>query len=226
MFFEEYLLKCFFFMAKNFLSNRPMKISPRFWSPSLPGCWLDRHHHSLRVGTVITRKEISNLFLYGKKLVKKNAILMLLSIFNSMMICLLTFRDVVEIKEQFCRKWWAWMRHEYELVLMILDNGMIDIEIDHVVFWPMVRYCRDFTEIPLNAKDENPVRSKQNSVTLLEMTRQILWIKSNNWMLYHGYGSKLGTPIVEWLYIYIYIYIKHVESVAPKVLNYAYTQSV
>lgn len=25
------------------------------------------------------------------------------------------------------------MRHEYELVLIILDNGMIDIEIDHVV---------------------------------------------------------------------------------------------
>ena len=119
-----------------------------------------------------------------------------------MMICLLTFRDVVEIKEQFCRTWWAWMRHEYELVLMILDNGMIDIEIDHVVFWPMLRYCRDFTEILLNAKDINPVRSKQNLVTLLEMTRQILWIKSNNWMLYHGYGSKLGTPIVGRLYIF------------------------
>lgn len=42
-------------------------------------------------------------------------------------------------------------------------------------------------------------------------------------MLYHGYGSKLGTPIVGRLYI---LKKTHVESVAPKVLNYAYTQSV
>ena len=95
--------------------------------------------------------------------------------------------DAVENKEQFCRKW-----NEHDGACS--TTGWLILKLTmwfelSFIFWPMLRCCRDFTEIPLNAKDENPVRSKAIPVN---------WVKQLD-VAHNGYGSKLGTPIVGWL---------------------------
>lgn len=83
-----------------------------------------------------------------------------------------------KIKEQFCRKWWAWMRHEYELVLIILDNGMIDIEIDHLVQAKLciLTYAQILQRFHWDtfAKDENPVRSKVLNYAYTQSVSQVI----------------------------------------------------